>query len=88
MIGPTPLPMECEGAVLEQLRNFADRVRQFSSNPAGGQPEDQLKRPIADLLEEAGGDLGLAVEVRTEVRAVHGRPDLGAIGGQPALRSS
>lgn len=69
-------------ALLDQLRAFADRLRQFCANPAGGQLEDQLKRAVADFLEGAGNELALQVEVRTEVRELQGRPDVGfLIGG-------
>ena len=53
----------------------ADNFRQLV--PA--QPEDQLKKPVGDLLSATGSMTGLDVGWRTEVRAddINGRPDLG-----------
>jgi hypothetical protein len=65
--------------LLHQLRAFADRLRQFCANPAGGQLEDQLKRAVADFLEAAGHELALQAEARTEVREIVGRPDVGIL---------
>ena len=67
--------------MLDQLRRFAEALRRAYAGATRGQPEDQLKRPVADLLEGIGARLDLPVQVITEVRAYDGRPDLGALVG-------
>lgn len=73
--------------MLDQLRGFAEAVRRAYAGAARGQPEDQLKRPVADLLERTGVRLDLQVQAITEVRAHHGRPDVGALVRRSSLRA-
>ncbi len=59
------------------LARYADNlVRAFSSG-LKAQHEDQLKRPVSILIEEAGSSLRFQVRTSTEVLADQGRPDIG-----------
>jgi len=61
--------------------SFADAVTDNFKQPISAQPEDQLKTPVGDLLQETGSLTGLNVAWRTEVHPddIHGRPDLGVV---------
>lgn len=65
--------------MLAIVRTFAEEVRNAYRAGDVAQPEDQLKRPVANLIEHIGRHFGHAVRANTEVRAydVQGRPDLG-----------
>jgi len=70
-------------SMLEVLQHYATEVTAKYALPIECNPEDQLKGPMVALLRAIGKELGLAVEVVTEVQAEKlGRPDLGvAVGG-------
>ena len=61
--------------------SFADAVTDNFEQPIAAQPEDQLKAPVGDLLQETGGLTDLNVASRTEVHPddIDGRPDLGVV---------
>ena len=63
------------------VRIFADECAAKYANLYGGQPEDQLKSPVGELLKAIGPLVNVEVEWRTEVREddVDGRPDIGVI---------
>ena len=67
--------------LVQIVGNFADAVTDNFNQPISAQPEDQLKSPVGDLLQETGGLTGLNVTWRTEVHPddIDGRPDLGVI---------
>ena len=58
---------------------FADVLKATYATPIAAQPEDQLKQPVRELLAAAGQAFNLAVDSRTEVSAVGGRPDVGVL---------
>ena len=60
------------------LNDFADSLRKKFSLPGTASPEDQLKGPVATLLQNAGATFGLKVESRTEPSLVEHkvRPDI------------
>lgn len=66
---------------LEILRAFAQCVADNYGTDVDAQPEDQLKRPIQNLLEGLGDEFEKRVTSRTEVRVadIHGRPDVGVL---------
>ena len=61
--------------------SFADAVTDNFKQPISAQPEDQLKAPMGDLLQDTGGLTDLNVAWRTEVHPddIDGRPDLGVV---------
>ena len=63
---------------LSILIKFADTLKAKFSLPGSAAPEDQLKTPVAELLERAGADIDLQVETRTEstVSELQARPDI------------
>ena len=65
------------------LREFAEKLKANFALPGEASPEDQLKRPVADLLEQIGAAFGLNVGSRTEAhlsdRKV--RPDIAVYAG-------
>lgn len=63
----------------ESIARFAESVASNFEIAIAAQPEDQLKRPVQNLLEAAGRHLGVEVRTRTEatVAEVGGRPDVG-----------
>jgi hypothetical protein len=68
----------------DQLQTFAQTLTDTFSNTLQGQPEEQLKGPVGQLLRCAGKDVGNAdVSVKYESRVADvGRPDLAVgVGG-------
>jgi len=67
----------------EHLVTFANAVREKFSSVLVGQPEDQLKNPIENLVRSLGAQLGRTLNVATEATAEDiGRPDMAvAVGG-------
>ena len=65
------------------LERCAESLTSTYGLPVSCQPEDQLKGPVASLVEGIGTLLGLTVQTVTEVRVqeVAGRPDMGVIVG-------
>ena len=63
----------------EPIFIFADEVAANFRQPMDGQPEDQLKAPVGELVSSIGRQTNLDVKWVTEVRVeyVQGRPDLG-----------
>ncbi|MBC8160596.1 MAG: hypothetical protein H7Z42_05185 [Roseiflexaceae bacterium] len=64
----------------QAMRACASALTAAFAIPAAFQPEDQLKRPLAELIVQAGNALGgMAIEVLTKVwvAALRGRPDMG-----------
>mgnify|MGYP000636887928 FL=1 len=61
------------------LKTYATELTSKYSLPVSFQPEDQLKSPVASLLENAGSLLNLEIETITEVQVddLAGRPDIG-----------
>ena len=63
---------------LLQLKKFSADITKAFKLKIDFNPEDQLKKPVAELLEAAGEMLRLNVGVATEVHAEEiGRPDVG-----------
>ena len=60
------------------LQKFAAGLKANFSLPGSASPEDQLKSPVADLLETAGADYGLTIKTRTETHLSEHkvRPDI------------
>ena len=71
-----------EGAS-EYLVTFANAVREKFASVLVGQPEDQLKNPIENLVRSLGVQFGRTLNVVTEATAEDiGRPDMAvAVGG-------
>jgi hypothetical protein len=72
------------GKFEDALKAFADRLTKNFAAKVPANPEDQLKGPLQDLLEQAGKTIGTAsVVARTEaqVGGLGGRPDLGVARG-------
>jgi len=70
----------------EYLVTFANAVREKFSSVLVGQPEDQLKNPVENLVRSLGGQLGHSINVVTEstIEEIGGRPDLAiAVDGAP-----
>ncbi|MGB3633586.1 MAG: hypothetical protein WA982_06065 [Rubrobacteraceae bacterium] len=65
------------GSILDPLKSFAASLTKTYSSTLGGQPEDQLKGPVQDLLRAAGSTMNFDVSSATET-AVQGagRPDV------------
>ena len=65
------------------LEDFVETLKANFALPGKASPEDQLKRPVADLLKEVGAAFGVNVESRTEAhlpdRKV--RPDIAVYAG-------
>jgi hypothetical protein len=76
----------------EYLITFANAVREKFSSVLVGQPEDQLKNPIENLVRSLGAQLGHTLNVVTETTAEDiGRPDMavavdGALAGYIELK--
>ncbi len=70
-----------ESAAFGALESFAEALKAKFSARLSFQPEEQLKGPVAELLEQVGQEIGLTVTVASEVRveAQHIRPDLGVM---------
>jgi len=67
------------------LRTFANAVRDKFASALAGQPEDQLKGPVENLIIGLGEQFGRQVQVATEtIVAETGRPDM-AVGMDGAL---
>ena len=60
------------------LKDYANVLQAKFSLPGAASPEDQLKAPVAQLLEQLGGVFGLTVESRTETHLSEHRvrPDI------------
>jgi len=67
----------------EYLVTFANAVREKFSSVLVGQPEDQLKNPVENLVRSLGAQFGRTLNVVTEATAEDiGRPDMAiAVGG-------
>ncbi len=67
----------------EYLGTFANTVHEKFASVLVGQPEDQLKNPVENLVRSLGAQLGRTLNVVTEVAADEiGRPDMAvAVGG-------
>jgi hypothetical protein len=50
------LPIE----LLTPLENYANKLRDTYGSHLGGQPEDQLKAPVAELLESFASTMGFS----------------------------
>jgi len=63
---------------LAALETFADTLKSKFALPGSASPEDQLKPPVAELLEAAGAQYGLKIETRTETHLSEHkvRPDI------------
>ena len=61
------------------LERYASELTAKYSLPVSFNPEDQLKSPVARLLESMGDLLNLQIETITEVQVddLAGRPDIG-----------
>ncbi len=76
----------------EYLVTFANSVREKFSSVLVGQPEDQLKNPVENLIRSLGAQLGHTMNVITEATAEDiGRPDMavavdGALAGHIELK--
>lgn len=76
----------------EYLVTFANSVREKFSSVLVGQPEDQLKNPVENLVRSLGAQLGHTMNVITEATAEDiGRPDMavvvdGALAGHIELK--
>lgn len=69
---------------LDELENFADKLKAKFALPGSASKEDQLKPLIAELLVGAGASYGLNVETRTETHLSDHkvRPDIAVyVGG-------
>lgn len=66
-----------EKAALAALQKFADAVTAKMTTLTAGEPEDQLRNPFEDFLEEVGQALGLKIVCTGEVRLAGrlGKPD-------------
>ena len=66
--------------LLPLLQQFAASLTQNFASSVPGQPEDQLKPPVKELVEKAGQELGKKVKLRSEsrVEGLGARPDFGA----------
>ncbi|APV43840.1 hypothetical protein Dform_00485 [Dehalogenimonas formicexedens] len=75
--------MPASEMVNSHLITFAAGVREKFASPLGGQPEDQLKNPVENLIRSLAFVLGHELNVVTEATAVDiGRPDMAvAVGG-------
>ena len=71
------------GSILDPLQDFAASLTKTYSSTLRGQPEDQLKGPVQELLRAAGAALGFDVSSVTESRVQGvGRPDIAVgVGG-------
>lgn len=67
--------------MLEEIREFAAQLRVAFAQHVRGQAEEQLKRPVAELLEAAGRALLLDVHNTGEIVTGAGRPDIGVLVG-------
>ena len=69
--------MPKEKAVLAALQRFADAVKAKSSQLTLGEPEDQLRGPFENLLQEVGNALSLKIVSTGETRLPGrlGKPD-------------
>jgi hypothetical protein len=64
--------------VNEYLVTFANAIREKFSSVLVGQPEDQLKNPVENLVRSLGTQFGRTLNVVTEAIAEDiGRPDIG-----------
>jgi len=63
---------------LAALETFADTLKSKFALSGSASPEDQLKPPVAELLEAAGAQYGLKIETRTETHLSEHkvRPDI------------
>jgi len=70
--------------LLIPLENYANKLRDTYGSRLGGQPEDQLKAPVAELLESFASTMGFSgvlTESEARVSGV-GRPDVAVgVGG-------
>jgi len=62
-------------AVLAALRNFADAVRAKLTQLTAGEPEDQLRAPFENFIQETGAAIARRMVCTGEVRLRIGKPD-------------
>jgi hypothetical protein len=58
---------------------FASAIQRTYRRTARGQAEEQLKRPVSELIEAVGHRAGQEVETTPEIVAAEGRPDIGVL---------
>lgn len=58
---------------------FAAAIQRTYRRTARGQAEEQLKRPVSELIEAVGHRRGQEVETTPEIVAAEGRPDIGVL---------
>ncbi len=82
-----------KASFFDSLQDFARSLSRSSSSMLGGQPEDQLKAPVQELLRKFGAMVGTGVVSATEapISGV-GRPDIavgtnGLLGGYVELKA-
>jgi hypothetical protein len=69
--------MTMSGEANEYLVTFANAVHERFASVLAGQPEDQLKTPVENLVRSLGNQFGHNVQVATEATAAEvGRPDM------------
>lgn len=72
-----PIPNEPSGLVAA-VNRCLDAIADSNDSPVDLQPEEQLKNPVRELVEEVGSVAGLNIETAAEPRAPGeiGRPDI------------
>lgn len=65
--------------MFESTQAFAENLREVFARLARGQAEEQLKRPVATLVEAAGRLQQLRVHTTPEIVVSQGRPDIGVM---------
>lgn len=61
----------------DSLCHYSDKLREAYATSLGGQPEDQLKGPVAEFIQTAADKIGLTAQTQTETHTDEGRPDIG-----------
>lgn len=61
---------------LEELKSFAQTLHQDFSSTIPANPEDQLKRPVRDLIEKFCPD-NVTTRTETQIEGLGARPDIG-----------
>ncbi|MDR1145864.1 MAG: N-6 DNA methylase [Verrucomicrobiales bacterium] len=77
MLSRVTLTMNLPAHFRQAAHRFADALHKNFSASLPAQPEDQLKRPVLDLLEAAAANVSGKTEV--PVPDVEGRPDIGVM---------
>ena len=76
--------MNMSEEALQFLVAFAESIHERYSSLITGQPEDQLKTPIENLVRSLGEQTGHKIHIATETNIEEGRPDM-AVGVDGAL---